>query len=205
VQEVRDRDGRVVLTGGSEGVRVFDEDVARQMNDVLQTVVTGGTGTRARLPGQEVAGKTGTAQNWEDAWFVGYTERLSTAVWMGSPLGKVSMRNVGGIKVFGGTYPARVFGQFMKTAMAGRPALSFPAPDPKQIGNKQMHLSPSATTGVTEVQIGDPGVTIYDPGFPTNEPPGRPPRNPPPSQPPPSEPGCQEPENWPDDYPPFCS
>jgi hypothetical protein len=99
----------------------------------------------------------------------------------------------------------------MRTAMAGRPALPFPAPDPKQIGNKQMKLSPSATTGVTETTIpaGETDVTIDDnfwgPGGPP--PTYKPPKHTTTTQhgPPPSEPGCQEPENWPDDYPPFCS
>jgi penicillin-binding protein 1A len=177
-------------------------------------VVTSGTGTRANPGKWPTFGKTGTTQDYTDGWFVGSTRQLAAAVWMGSPLGNVPMRNVGGIKVFGGTYPARVFGQYMRMAMNGRPALSFPAPDPKQIGNKQMKLSPSATTGVTDtsmVQIGEPGVTIDDnwpygyPGGPGGQPP---PRRTTTTQggPPQTQPGCEEPDNWDPDQMggPFC-
>jgi penicillin-binding protein 1A len=209
IEKVLDRHGKVLFRGASKGEQKVSAQVARQAVSILRGVVTGGTGTRANPGKWPTFGKTGTTQDYTDGWFVGSTRQLAAAVWMGSPLGKVSMRNVGGIKVFGGTYPARVFGQFMREAMAGRPAMSFPAPDPKQIGNKQMKVSPSATTGVTDttgVIIGEPGVTIID-GPPGEEPPGdRPGRRPTTTQgPQPTQPGCQEPDNWPDDYPPFCS
>jgi len=67
-----------------------------------------------------VAGKTGTSENYADAWFVGYTPALSTAVWMGSPSGEVPMRNVGGIDVIGGSYPARIWHSFMNAAETAR-------------------------------------------------------------------------------------
>ena len=68
-------------------------------------------GTRARVDSQPAAGKTGTAQQSRDAWFVGYTPQYATAVWMGATVGQVPMRSVGGISVTGGSYPARIFGQ----------------------------------------------------------------------------------------------
>jgi penicillin-binding protein 1A len=206
IEKVVDRHGKELFRGASKGEQKVSTQIARQAVSILRGVVTGGTGTRANPGRWPTFGKTGTTQDYTDGWFVGSTRQLAAAVWMGSPIGKVSMRNVGGIKVFGGTYPARVFGAYMHAAMTGRPALPFPAPDPKQIGNKQMKLSPTATTGVTDttidVQIGEPGVTIGDP-FGNNPPPrrttttngGGPPQ---------TEPACQEPDNWPDDYPPFC-
>ncbi|MGH9278831.1 MAG: hypothetical protein ACRD12_12105, partial [Acidimicrobiales bacterium] len=85
-------------------------------------------------------GKTGSTDNNLNAWFVGYTPELSTAVWMGSP-GTVQreMSNVGGIRVYGGTYPAMVWGAYMRAAMVGHAPLRFTAPDalitraPKQL------------------------------------------------------------------------
>src|SRR5205085_4424172 len=66
-------------------------------------VVDHGTGTAADLAGRQVAGKTGTTENYQDAWFVGYTPELATAVWMGDPSGEVPMRDVQGINVVGGS------------------------------------------------------------------------------------------------------
>ncbi len=218
IEKVLDRHGKVLFRGASKGEQKVSTQIAREAVSMLRTVVTNGTGTAAN-PGRWMTfGKTGTTSDFTDAWFVGSTRQLTAAVWMGSPVGAISMDHVGGVgRVFGGTYPARIFGSFMRTAMAGRPALAFPAPDPKQIGNRQMHLSPTATTGVTDtvvpgdVQVGEPGVTIgdgnpgHDGGGGGGPPTTKPPKNPPPTQPPPTQPGCQEPDNWPDNYPPFCS
>ncbi len=79
VEEVRNRDGKVLFSGRSEPVQAVSTQTARVMNQVLRGVVERGTGTRARLQGHQAAGKTGTTQNHEDAWFVGYTPHLSTA------------------------------------------------------------------------------------------------------------------------------
>ena len=110
------------------------------MTDVLRGVVTGGTGTRARLDRYPVAGKTGTTQDSADAWFVGYTPQLSTAVWMGSPTQRETMANVGGVRrVTGGTWPARIWRAFMAPAMDGQPVVAFTAP-PRARGGKYIHL-----------------------------------------------------------------
>jgi penicillin-binding protein 1A len=213
VEKVVDRHGKVLFRGATKGEQRVSTQVARQAVSILRGVVTNGTGTRANPGKWPTFGKTGTTSDFTDAWFVGSTKQLTAAVWMGSPVGAVSMTRVGSVgRVFGGTYPARIFGQMMRTAMSGRPALAFTAPDPKQIGNRQMHLSPSATTGVPvtsatgEVQVGEPGVTIVDGGTGPDD--GtKPPKHTTTTEdhgPPPTDPGCQEPDNWPDDYPPFC-
>ena len=128
VERVLDRNGKVLIEGGSTGEQVVDINHARMATQIMRAVVTGGTGTRANVPGRQVAGKTGTSQNYENAWFVGYTPQLTTAVWMGSPVGNVPM---GGVT--GGTYPAAIFGAFMRAALAGAPVENFKAPDPKAI------------------------------------------------------------------------
>ena len=130
VERVLDRSGKVLFSGPSKGKRAFSVQTARLAAQVMRSVVEKGTGTAARLPGRQVAGKTGTSQNHENAWFVGFTPQLSTAVWMGSPTGNKPMF-VGGRKVTGGSYPARIWGAYMAEAMAGIEPVDFVAPNTK--------------------------------------------------------------------------
>jgi membrane peptidoglycan carboxypeptidase len=116
-----------------KGKRVLSAQNTRVENMVLRQVIERGTGVRARLPHRVAAGKTGTSQGHQNAWFVGFTPQLTTAVWMGAPIGNISMTNVGGVKVAGGTYPARIWGAFMTEALAGEPSIAFPAPNPRLI------------------------------------------------------------------------
>jgi membrane peptidoglycan carboxypeptidase len=134
VEKVEDRNGKVLLDlRKDKGERVISAQNARVETMVLRQVVERGTGVRARVAKHVVAGKTGTSQAHQNAWFVGYTPQLATAVWMGAPVGNVSMTNVGGIKVVGGSYPARIFSGFMTEALASAPSLTFPAPNPRLI------------------------------------------------------------------------
>ncbi len=94
----------------------------------LRQVVLDGTGTLAQF-GHEVAGKTGTTQNNTDAWFIGYTPQLTTAVWMGYTQGARPMTDIYGLKqVTGGTVPADIFRRFMTQALSGAAYLHFEAP-----------------------------------------------------------------------------
>jgi penicillin-binding protein 1A len=98
--------------------RVLREDSVGAENSILQRVVTEGTGTRAALPDRPAAGKTGTTENYGDAWFVGYTPQLVTAVWVGYPNKLVPMTNqFHGDPVAGGTYPAMIWKTFMQRAL----------------------------------------------------------------------------------------
>jgi len=91
---------------------------AEIIDQMLQGVVTGGTGTAAALPGREVAGKTGTTENYGDAWFVGFTPQLVVAVWVGYPDKLVPMTyQFHGQPVAGGTFPALVWKAFMEKAL----------------------------------------------------------------------------------------
>jgi penicillin-binding protein 1A len=130
VDKVVDRDGDVLIQQTPTPSRAVSQQTARLVAGVLQSNVEGGTGTRARLPEQPAAGKTGTAQNFADAWFVGFTPYLSTAVWMGAPEGSVEMRNVGGVGgVTGGSFPARIWGAFNTAYHDGRPVKEFTPPE----------------------------------------------------------------------------
>jgi penicillin-binding protein 1A len=129
VQKVLDSSGEVLFQhDDTKAEQAVDPTVASLATQMLQGVVKSGTGKRAALGDRPVAGKTGTSQDNADAWFVGYTPQLVTAVWMGAPEGRVPMRNVGGINVTGGSYPAKVWHEFMDKALEGQPVLQFAVP-----------------------------------------------------------------------------
>lgn len=119
VVKVLDDRGKVIMEPPRTGKRVLDKRVAVQTALMLHDVVESGTGVAAKM-GTWAAGKTGTTQSYRDAWFVGWASDLSTAVWVGYPQAQVDMTNVHGIRVTGGSYPARIWGQFMKGATAAR-------------------------------------------------------------------------------------
>ncbi|HEX8085009.1 MAG TPA: transglycosylase domain-containing protein [Solirubrobacteraceae bacterium] len=101
-----------------EKERVLSPGVADQVKAILSTVVTSGTARRARLD-RFAAGKTGTTENYGDAWFVGFTDRLTVAVWVGYPDKLVPMTTeYAGQPVAGGTYPADIWRDFMVAANA---------------------------------------------------------------------------------------
>jgi penicillin-binding protein 1A len=98
--------------------RVLPQGVADQTKSLLSTVVTSGTAVRARL-NQFAAGKTGTTENYGDAWFVGFTDKLTVAVWVGYPDKLIPMTTeYGGQPVAGGTFPADIWRDFMVAATA---------------------------------------------------------------------------------------
>jgi penicillin-binding protein 1A len=109
--------------------RVLSDGVAYEVTQILQQNVVAGTGTGAYYGDPSTAGKTGTTDNFADAWFAGYTPRASTVVWVGYPNAQIEMSSVHGIRVAGGTFPATIWNLFMSNAFAGAPYLSWPLPD----------------------------------------------------------------------------
>jgi penicillin-binding protein 1A len=130
-EEVDHRSGRPVIEEPSKPERRISEALAWQVNDILKGVINGGTGTAASI-GRPAAGKTGTNQAYRDAWFVGYTPQLAVAVWMGNPTSQQSMYDVQGVRVSGGSFPARVWHDFMAVAMANQQVMDWPRP-PEQL------------------------------------------------------------------------
>jgi len=128
ILKVTDRDGKVLFTAPApKGKRALDAAVAYLTTDILKGVIQHGTGTAAAI-GRPAAGKTGTTQFNADAWFCGYTPDLAATVWVGYPESQKPMNSVHGIKVTGGSFPARIWAAFMKSALAGKPATQFKRP-----------------------------------------------------------------------------
>ena len=134
IVSIDDRSGHVVYRHTTKTAQAFRDTEVGVLNAAMQGVIQHGTGTAARLPGRPVAGKTGTTENSQDAWFIGYTPQLSTAVWVGHPEGAVPMTDVHGITVTGGTFPARIFASYMKSALAGAPPLPLFTASPDELG-----------------------------------------------------------------------
>lgn len=108
--------------------RVIPDWVAAEVVRILQANMTGGTGTGAYFGGTS-AGKTGTTDNYADAWFCGFTPSLSAIVWIGFPKGEIPMTSVHGISVSGPTFPASMWKLFMERAVDYAPVpKEFPAP-----------------------------------------------------------------------------
>jgi penicillin-binding protein 1A len=132
VTKIVDRTGKTIYQAPTNGTRVLDSNVARTEVEMLTHVLHDSDATAVGTLGsfnRPAAGKTGTTDNNVDAWFVGFTPQYTAAVWMGNPDGEIAMTNVGGITVFGATYPARIWRTFMENANAPLPPLPFPAPD----------------------------------------------------------------------------
>lgn len=114
----------------ARGRKVLDSKTAYVMISLMKNVVQAGTGTAARLTGVEVAGKTGTTNDYKDAWFIGFTTQALTAVWIGYDDGRISLRNPsGGLGATGGELAAPIWGRFMLKALSRHAIPTFPVPD----------------------------------------------------------------------------
>ena len=133
IQRVDDAQGRTIFEHAPNPRRAMSRQSARLAADVLERNVQSGTGTRAKVPGHNAAGKTGTAQNSGDAWFVGFTPHLATAVWMGSPDDNEEVR-IRGTGITGGSYPAEIWGRYMRAWHADKEPLDYHDPEPTRRG-----------------------------------------------------------------------
>ncbi|MCX6393707.1 MAG: transglycosylase domain-containing protein [Solirubrobacterales bacterium] len=118
--------GRTDDLGKVKATKVFSDGIAAAATSILEQNVQSGTGTAASY-GCPAAGKTGTTSDYKDAWFVGFTPKLSTAVWVGYANPPTSMYSVHGITVAGGTFPAGIWHDFMSVAH-GKSCDPFPTP-----------------------------------------------------------------------------
>lgn len=137
---------------------------------VLQQVVARGTGTAAGGIGSQVAGKTGTTENSGDGWFIGYTPKVTTAIWMGYADSSRSMDGFRGMSsVVGGTIPAEMWHAYMAAAVQAEPALAGSFPPPGSLAGKDIMTAgtspPASSTSTTTT----PRFTsTTSPGIPTS-------------------------------------
>jgi penicillin-binding protein 1A len=129
IERIENARGKVIYEPKIIRRQVIDPGVAWASTQILQKVVLSGTGTAARLPdGRPVAGKTGTAQMWRDAWFAGYIPQLSAAVWVGHPQGQIPMVGTRVGNVTGGSFPATIWRVFMENVTQDMRIIPFRQP-----------------------------------------------------------------------------
>jgi penicillin-binding protein 1A len=139
---VKTGDGRVLYTRHEGGLgRVIEPSAVAMMNDMLRETVTAGTARKADIPGWEVAGKTGTSQDWRDAWFLGYTGSLVTGVWLGNDDGTPTK------KVSGGNLPVEIWARYMKGALAGTNPVPLPGLNGQRIPGDNPRVASVNRTG----------------------------------------------------------
>jgi penicillin-binding protein 1A len=163
ITRIKDRRGQVVYEHRVKTTQAFRDKEAGVLTAALMNVVQSGTGTAAGI-GRPLAGKTGTSENYGNAWFVGYVPQLATAVWVGRPEGDVPMRNVHGINVTGGSYPARIFSRYMKAALTNVPVQDLYTAKVDELGLKSADTTPAPPGPPTSFEA---PTTTADYSFPT--------------------------------------
>lgn len=170
VVRVFDPEGELVLDRSApEGEEVLDPATADNVTDVLRGVLTHGTANGKGIS-RPAAGKTGTAQDNKDGWFVGYTPTLSTAVFMGfdPPPPDGAGWRVKGVNLTGGSFPATAWQRFMEAALRNVPVTDFNEPAPirepasEELQRERRGFSPGAPPGVDGTNAGGPYILVLD-------------------------------------------
>jgi len=124
VSRVRTADGKTLYDRAEQPLgRVVDQRYVAMMNMMMHETLVSGTARKADLPGWQAAGKTGTTEDFRDAWFVGYTSHLVTGVWLGND------DNAPTKKAVGGGLPVEIWSRFMRAAHAGVAPAALPGLD----------------------------------------------------------------------------
>jgi penicillin-binding protein 1A len=152
IDRVRTANGKQLYARRNSNLgRVIEPQYVAMMNQMMQETLLTGTARKAELPGWQAAGKTGTSQDWRDAWFLGYTSYLVAGVWLGnddnSPTKKVS----------GGNLPVEIWSRFMKAAHEGVPVAGLPAGTWRSAEAPSPDPSPTPPLNLTGAQMGTGG------------------------------------------------
>jgi len=172
IVRIEDAQGQVIYEADPERKRVLPSDVARAVTYALRQVIERGTATGASLGSRPAAGKTGTSQQWRDAWFTGYVPQLVTSVWVGNPIlvenrnGRTeveSMVPANGYprRITGGSYPAMIWHRLMSAALEDAPIERFPPPPSRFLSATRTpkpseRSEPGTTWDASEGQTGPP-------------------------------------------------
>jgi penicillin-binding protein 1A len=162
IRRVTSYDGALLEEAHPEVHDVLSPDVARTMTAMLEEVIQFGTGIQARALGRPAAGKTGTTQDYTDAWFVGYTPQLTSGVWVGFDDKQISL----GKKETGARAALPIWLEFMQGATSGTPAMDF---------QNVVTLEQQAGEHHQNVDTPDTAPTEDEPVTPREKPPAAPP------------------------------
>ena len=158
IRRVTSYDGALLEEAHPEVHDVVSPDVARTMTAMLEEVIQFGTGIQAKALGRPAAGKTGTTQDYTDAWFVGYTPQLTAGVWVGFDDKQISL----GKKETGARAALPIWLEFMQSAMAGTPTMDFANVVPLEQQVSEHHVN---------VDTPDTAPTEDEPAAPKEKPP----------------------------------
>ncbi|MDQ4125790.1 MAG: PBP1A family penicillin-binding protein, partial [Actinomycetota bacterium] len=215
IAEVQTAGGEVLRPDQEVDLGAMSPGTAYLVTRALEDVIERGTGRAADI-GRPAAGKTGTTNDYVDAWFAGYTPDLVAVVWVGYPEGAIPMFDVHGIRVAGGTFPALIWRQFMGAALAGEPPKAFDIPrtelvtveiDPKSgllaaewcPGKPKTMLRQLAPTQTCPAPTPAPLPSPSASGYPKEKPEDRKEEPPPSPEPKKEEPKPKKPDPKPDD------
>ena len=132
--KVTDSRGRIIDENKPVGTAAIDPVISYWVNNTLKQVAMHGTGKWSNL-GRPCAGKSGTTEDFDDAWFSGYTPDLVTTVWIGYPSKRTSMADIRGVRVTGGAWPAQIWNSYMSAALAGVEPHDFVKPPNSDLQN----------------------------------------------------------------------
>jgi penicillin-binding protein 1A len=150
VERIRAADGKTTLySHATQSLgRIVDPRYVGMMNTMMRETLVSGTARRADLPGWLAAGKTGTSQDFRDAWFIGYTSHLVTGVWLGNDDNSPTKKAVGG------GLPVEIWSRFMKTAHQGVPPSTLPGLSDAGWLNQTPSAQPLPPRGIDETGSG---------------------------------------------------
>src|SRR6185437_9986039 len=152
IARVRTANGKLLYARRNASFgRVIDPRYVAMMNEMMQETLLIGTARKAELPGWQAAGKTGTSQDWRDAWFIGYTSYLVAGVWLGNDDNSPTKR------VSGGNLPVEIWSRFMKAAHEGAPVAALPLGGWRSAEAQSPEASPTPPLNLTGSQIGTGG------------------------------------------------
>jgi penicillin-binding protein 1A len=186
---VRGPNGGVIGKLNAPGVQTIDRNAADLVTYALEGVVNHGTGTAAYF-GRPAAGKTGTAENYVDAWFCGYVPQLAACVWIGYPKAEIPLYGVEGWSaVFGGSLPAMIWNRFMSEAVKKLPVKDFVYPQftGHTVSSPYTYIPTYTPSSTTTETTSKPAPQQPQPKLkPTPPTAAPPPTSPPPGEPPPA-------------------
>ncbi|GLS71244.1 transglycosylase domain-containing protein [Methylobacterium tardum] len=144
VTSVKGQDGKVLYKRADSGLgRVISADADGMMNAMMHETFVSGTAKKSDIPGWELAGKSGTTQDYRDAWFIGFSGSLVTGVWLGNDDGELTK------KVTGGNLPAEVWKTYMTQALKGQNPVPLP-------NINRWRRAPETTASVASAAPGSP-------------------------------------------------